>query len=292
LSGSTLLQSTLDALASWPVYALTAVGFVVIYRATRVFNFATGALLLLGAYATYDFTVRLALPTPVALVLVFIALGLLGAVLYLVALRPMTGQPTFALIIVTRGLSIIATGLAGVVWGYSPLHVPAPKLGPALSLGSARLAMFDVVSVFVAAIIIVALGLFFRYTPIGLQMRATAESPTLASRRGVSVQVVYTAAWMLAAIVSAGAGVILAYRAGAAPALADIGLRAFPAALIGGFDSLAGAVIGALIISLASTYAANIWSSEVEDLVVFGLMLVVLIVRPYGLLGTREVLRV
>jgi branched-chain amino acid transport system permease protein len=135
-------------------------------------------------------------------------------------------------------------------------------------------------------------GLFFRFTPIGLQMRATAESPTLAGRRGVSVQTVYTLAWVLAAVVSGVGGIILAYRSGAGPALADVGLRAFPAALIGGFDSLTGAVIGALIIALAQTYAANIWSSEVTDVVVFGLMLVVLIVRPYGLLGTKEVLRV
>jgi branched-chain amino acid transport system permease protein len=292
MSANEFLQSTVNGIALWPVYALTAAGFVIIYRSTLVFNFAQGALLLLGAYATYELVVRAGLPPGVALVLVVVALAFVGALTYLVILKPMTGQPVFAVIIVTMGLSIVATGVAGVVWGFSALNVPAPHLGSGVTIGSARISGLDLVSVIGAAAILGALGLFFRFTPVGLQMRATAESPTLASRRGISVQRVYTLAWALAAAVSGVGGAILAFRAGAGPTISDIGLRAFPAALIGGFDSLAGAVVGALIISLAQTYAATLWSSEVQDLVIFGLMLGVLILRPYGLFGTREVLRV
>jgi branched-chain amino acid transport system permease protein len=292
MSASQFLQSTVNGFALWPVYALTAAGFVIIYRATLVFNFAQGALLLLGAYGVYQLRVKAGISIWPTLILVIIGMAALGALTYLLVLKPMTGQPVFALIIVTMGLSIVATGLAGVIWGFSGLFVPSPHIGAALKIGSARISALNATEILVAAGILAGLGAFFQFTPIGLQMRATAESPTLASRRGVSVQRVYTFSWALAAAISAVAGAILAFGSGATPTISDVGLTAFPAALIGGFDSLLGAVIGGLIVALAQTYAATLWSPAVEDMVVFGLMLVVLIIRPFGLFGTKEVLRV
>jgi branched-chain amino acid transport system permease protein len=292
VSASQFLQSTVDGVGLWPVYALTAAGFVIIYRATLVFNFAQGALLLLSAYGVYQLRVKVGIAIGPTLILVIVGMAALGALTYLLVLKPMTGQPVFALIIVTMGLSIVATGIAGVIWGFSGLFVPSPHIGAALHIGSARISALNVTEVLVSGGILAALGAFFKFTPIGLQMRATAESPTLASRRGVSVQRVYTLSWALAAAVSAVAGAILVFGSGATPTISNVGLTAFPAALIGGFDSLLGAVIGGLIVALAQNYAATLWSPAVENMVVFALMLVVLIVRPYGLFGTKEVLRV
>jgi branched-chain amino acid transport system permease protein len=205
----------------------------------------------------------------------------------------MTGQPVFAQVIVTMGISVAVLGIVAVYWGFAPLPLAAPFDGPPVHIGGTVVNQFNLVSTVFTVVVISAVALFFEYTPVGLQMRAAAESATLASRRGVNLQKVYLLAWVLAGAVAGLAGVLIAFRSnGATPILEAVGLRAFPAALIGGFESLKGAALGALFVGLAQTYATLLWGANVQDAVVFGLMLVFLMMRPYGLFGTREVLRV
>ncbi len=287
-----LLQATADGITLAPVYILAAIGFVIIFRATAVFNFAQGSLMMLGGYAVYELSTKHGLPAAAGMALAAVLIALLGGATYLIVLKPLTGQPVFAQIIVTMALAIVAAGPAGVFWGFSTLPIQSPSLGGPMRIGTVRVAAFDAWALVVTIGVTVGLALFFRYAGLGLYMRATAESPNLASRRGVSIQRIYTLAWVLAGATAGLAGTIVAFRTGAGPSIANVGLLAFPAALIGGFDSLLGAVVGGVLIALARTYVGTLWGPQVEDVVVFGLMLAVLLVRPYGLFGTPEIQRV
>lgn len=287
------LQATSDGVSLAAIYSLAAASFVVVYRATNVFNFAQGAFMLLGGYLTFEIVDRFGVSTPVAVVVSLLLMGLIGAGCYQAVLRPMTGQPVFAMIIVTMGISIIVVGLVGVVWGYSPRTLPDVLGDGQIALvGGARISYLNAASVGVSLSAVVGLMAFFRFAPLGLRMRAAAESPVLASRRLINVERVNMLAWALGAVLACLAGALLAMRVGIAPSMQSVGLRAFPVALIGGFDSLRGALIGGLIVALLQTYAAILWGAQVQDLVVFGSMLVILLIRPYGIFGTREVLRV
>ncbi len=286
------IEATGSALALAPVYMLTAAGFVIVYRATQVFNFAQGAMMLLGAYFLQELAVESGLPLGVALVGAVIGMALVGALIYILTLKPLTGKDTFGLIIVTMGISIVVTGLAAIKWGFAPTSIPSPSPDIDITIGAFRLSGFDVSAIAISLLALIALGLFFRFASTGIQMRAVAESPILASRRGVSVQKIYIVTWMLAGAFAALAGAIVAFRSGAGPSIAGVGLLAFPAALIGGFDSLLGAVIGGLIVALAQTYAVLFLGAGVQEVVVFALMLAVLLVRPFGLFGGKVIERV
>jgi len=289
---SDFVHATSSALGLAPIYILTATGFVIVYRATQVFNFAQGALMMLGAYFTYQATEKMGLALVPAIILTVLAMAVVGALIYQLTLRPLTGHGTFGLIIVTMGVSILLTGIVAAKWGFTALALSAPEPALGIHSGSFNLGGFDVGSIILTAVVLGALAAFFQYAPIGIQMRATAESPKLASQRGISVQRIYTITWMLAGAAAALAGAIVSFRTGASPTVAAIGLLAFPAALIGGFDSLRGAIVGGLIVALAQAYAAQIWGTEIQEAVVYALMLVVLMIRPYGLFGSPEVLRV
>jgi branched-chain amino acid transport system permease protein len=290
VSLSDFVEATGNGIALAPIYILTAAGFVIVYRATQVFNFAQGALMLIGAYFVYEAAESLGLP--LALPVAVAGMAVVGALIYILTLKPLTGHGTFGLIIVTMGVSIVLTGLAAVKWGFTPLNLNAPDPNLGIEIGDFRLSGFATATVIVTAVVLAGFAVLFRYTAIGMQMRAVAESPVLASRRGISVEKIYIVTWALAGALAAIGGAIVAFRSGAAPSVAAVGLVAFPAALIGGFDSLLGAVVGGLIVALLQTYAVFLWGADVQNVVVFGLMLAVLLIRPYGLFGTREVQRV
>jgi branched-chain amino acid transport system permease protein len=292
VSLSDFVEATGNGIALAPIYILTAAGFVIVYRATQVFNFAQGALMLIGAYFVYEAAESLGLPLALALPVAVAGMAVVGALIYILTLKPLTGHGTFGLIIVTMGVSIVLTGLAAVKWGFTPLNLNAPDPNLGIEIGDFRLSGFATATVIVTAVVLAGFAVLFRYTAIGMQMRAVAESPVLASRRGISVEKIYIVTWALAGALAAIGGAIVAFRSGAAPSVAAVGLVAFPAALIGGFDSLLGAVVGGLIVALLQTYAVFLWGADVQNVVVFGLMLAVLLIRPYGLFGTREVQRV
>jgi branched-chain amino acid transport system permease protein len=292
MSLSDFIEATGNGISLAPVYVLTAAGFVIVYRATQVFNFAQGAFMLLGAYFTYEALVSLSLPLGIALLVAVTAMALVGAAVYGVTLKPLTGHGTFGLIIVTMGVSIVLTGIAAVKWGFTPKSVPAPSPALGIKIGDFRMSGWSVATVIGTVAVLLVLTGVFRFTVIGRQMRAVAESPLLASRRGISVQRVYVVTWMLAGATAAIAGALVAFRSGAAPSIAAVGLVAFPAALIGGFDSLLGAVVGGVIVALLQTYAVLAWGADIQNAIVFAAMLVVLLIRPYGLFGTKEVQRV
>ncbi len=294
------LQLLVQGVALGAVYGLVALGFVVVYKASEVINFAHGELLLLGAYLVYAFRVEAGLPFAAA---VPVAIGLMAAVgwgIERTMLRRMVGRPTFAVVMITIGLAIILRQLVTAVAGYEDKAIGDPWGASRVSLGDVQVNVVSLVTVAAIAAIVAAFFAFFRATKAGVAMRAAAFDQEAALAVGIPVRAVYAWSWMIAAATATVAGVFLAaFPATLHPALGFVAFRAFPAAIVGGLDSPGGAVVGGLLIGvtevLVQGYQPQIapWlGNNVHVVAAYVLMILVLMVRPYGLFGTREVERV
>lgn len=297
---SVFLTNVFAGLALGSTYALVALGFVVIYKSTGVINFAQGGLLALGAYLGYTFSNNLAVAFAVAIVLACLAAAVVGASVERLVLRRMVGQPPFAVIMITIGLLFVIEPLITAIWGFDNLPVDNPWNIQTVEAGGLVLGVRDLWTIGLTAAVVAAFFVFFRYTSFGLAMRATAFDPEAALAQGISARRVYAVSWAIAAALAALAGITLAAGPGGlSPSIGFIALAAFPAMILGGLDSPAGAVLGGLIIGLAEAltrgYQDQLFSwagSNVSVIVPYLLMIVILLIRPYGLLGTKEVRRI
>jgi branched-chain amino acid transport system permease protein len=285
------MQFWINVLVLASTYALLAAGYVLIYRASRVINLAHGELMMLAAYLL--FTLARALPGGSAVVIpatVLAAAGL-GVLLYYLLIRPMAGRPLFSAVLLTVALGIVLQGLVVLVWTPRAQY-PAAALG--LSAQSYPLPVGGVLSSFDAAIVVVCLAvfgglaLFFRWSRLGLQMRAAAENPLLVAQRGLDFHRLFALAWGLAIGSAAIAGILYALSNRLEGAMAVLGLKAFPVALVGGMGSLAGVIPGALLVALAETAAIQYVDPLLSNVAPFLVLLVALLVRPWGLFGTPE----
>jgi branched-chain amino acid transport system permease protein len=286
------------------VYALIALGFAIIYKASGVINFAQGELLLVGAYVAATGMASWHLSFPVALLLgiaVAVAIGLLFERL---VLRRMIGRPVFSILMITIGLDVLLRTAVSVRLGATPYLTAATPFGTTsqVRIGSVTFNDIDLTIIAVTVVCCAALYVLFRYTRYGLAMRATALDQEAALAIGIDVRTVYALAWGVAGAVAAIGGVLLAARAGSGAfdiTLGQTALLAFPAIILGGLDSIPGAAVGGVLIGL--TYGLSVgyehfyshWLgvgfSSVAPYVV---MIIVLLIRPYGLFGTRKVERV
>ena len=270
-------ELTLAGLANGMIYALIAIGFIIIYKATDVINFAQGPLLLLGAYLGYAF-LSLGLPVWLGIGLALGVAALVGVAIARFALRPLIGEPVISMIMATVALSSILHALIQGIWGVRPRNFPLNVDRP--------------VVIGVAAVSLVALGWFFRRSREGLAMRAVADDQQAAMSVGVSLPRTLSIAWALASGAAALGGILLAGLVGVSQDITTIGLRVFPVVILGGLDSIVGAVIGGALIGLVEAYAGGYVGMGVQTLVPYALLLVVLMVRPYGLFGKRRMERV
>jgi branched-chain amino acid transport system permease protein len=296
---SELLQILLQGVALGAKLALVALGFVVIFKATGVINFAQGGLVLIGAYLTYNVSETWGVPFYVAVVVAMVGGALVGALVERVALRPMIGKPTFAAIMVTIGVLFVLEQVVTSIWGFDNLNLGDPWRSRTLHAGDVTLAVRDLWTIGLTAAALAAFFAFFRYSSTGVAMRASALDPEAALAQGISPGRVYTLAWAISGAVAALAGVTLASgSAQLAPGIGFVALAAFPAVILGGLDSPGGAVVGGILIGVSQTLTAR-YLNDVEWLgtnfhnaMPYILMIVVLLVRPYGLFGTKEVQRV
>jgi branched-chain amino acid transport system permease protein len=296
---SELLQILLQGVALGAKLALVALGFVVIFKATGVINFAQGGLVLIGAYLTYNVSETWGVPFYVAVVVAMAGGALVGAAVERVALRPMIGKPTFAAIMVTIGVLFVLEQVVTSIWGFDNLNLGDPWRSRTLRAGEVTLAVRDLWTIGLTAAALAAFFAFFRWSSTGVAMRASALDPEAALAQGISPGRVYTLAWAISGAVAALAGVTLASGTGQlAPGIGFVALAAFPAVILGGLDSPGGAVVGGVLIGVSQTLAAR-YLNDIEWLgtnfhnaMPYILMIVVLLVRPYGLFGTREVQRV
>lgn len=294
------IEFALAGLAQGFVYALVALGFVIIYKATEVINFAQGGLLTLGVYLVYNFTSGQSVPFPLAVVMSMIVTAGVALLFERLVLRRMLGNPVFAQVMVTIGLLFILQNLVIAIWGAEPLNLGDPWGISTISIGEVIIEVRDLWTAALAIGVLVVFFLFFRFSKLGLAMRATAVDQEAALAQGMSSRQVYMAAWGIAGATAAIAGVgVAAGATGVSPSVEFVALLAFPAIILGGIDSPLGAVIGGLVIGVTQSLTAGyqnelfpwLWAGF-DDVMPFIVMVLVLLVRPYGLFGTPEIKRV
>jgi branched-chain amino acid transport system permease protein len=271
------------------VYAIANVGFVLLYKGTGVPNFAQGGLLMLGAYvmSTSGLVGHSYWP---ALLLTCVIMGVIGALIYVFVMRWMLGTVEFEKVVLTFVVASAITQIIELIWGTSTRAVPVSS-SHQFMVGGGNVAVQSIESTAVILVVIVVLMVLLSRTLLGLRMRALAENESLAVYRGIRVHRLSAIAWIIAAICAAIAGVTYAEVSSVSLSMSDIGLLAFPAAVLGGLDSIGGTVVGALIIAavlnLSQYYLGGVWGVVVE----YGAMLVVLMVLPFGLFGSRSTRR-
>ena len=273
------------------IYALICCGYVLVYRVSRVLNLAHGELMLLGAYLLLA-TASLFGGHPVLALGAALVLSLcMGIAVYLLLMRRMTGEMVVAAVLVTIALGILLRGLVVLFWTDRLRH-PLEELGwqnGSLQLAEGvALSQVNLLTVLVAVAVYLGLFVFFRFTRWGVRMRAAGENPLLAAQRGIRLPVIYALAWGMAVFTGGATGMLLAADSGLETTLVIIGLKAFPAALVGGLDSLLGALIGAFIVATAEVLAIHYIDALVSDVVPFLVLLAMLMIRPWGLFGTKE----
>ncbi|NEE02359.1 branched-chain amino acid ABC transporter permease [Phytoactinopolyspora halotolerans] len=281
-------------------YALLAVGFVIIYRATGVINFAQPALMILGAYATSVLATGAGLPFPVAVLAAMAVLAAVGMATERVALRPMVGRQPFAAAMVTVGVLTVLFVVAHRLIGTQVRTVGDPWGLQRAELFGVSVAQVDLAKIVVSMVAIGAVGLFLARSRLGLAMRATSMDQEVALAQGVDVGRMFSLAWGISAALAALAGMLIGTSAGGFEAItALVALKALPVVIVGGLDSIKGAVYAGLLIGVAEALTrlyqpryAEWLGANVDVVVPYVIMIVVLVVRPYGLFGTREVERV
>jgi branched-chain amino acid transport system permease protein len=294
------LQLCFAGLALGSLYALVALGFVIIYKATGVINFAQGGLLLLGAYITYNVHNTWHVPFYASIPVAMILCGLVGAAIERTVLRRMVGQPVFAVIMVTIGLLFIIEQVVTGVWGFDRLVMHDPFGIRRLDAGNVILAVKDVWTIAFAAAVMIAFFAFFRYSRLGVAMRATAFDQEAAIANGISARRIFALSWAIAAAVATLAGVMLSSGgSGLSPDIEFVALLAFPAIILGGLDSPGGAVVGGIIMGLSQTLTAgyqpryaHFLGEGFSAVMPYVVMIMILMIKPYGLFGTKEVRRV
>ncbi len=273
------------------IYALIACGYVLIYRVSRVLNLAHGELMMLGAYLLLA-TASLFAGNPITAIAAALALSLVvGILVYVLLMRKMTGEMVLAAVLATVALGILIRGAVVLVWSAQQQY-PAQALSignPPIALpGDARISTCAAILVAVTAVVYGGLFLFLRFGRWGVRMRAAGQNPLLAAQRGINLHAIYALAWSLSTLTGAIAGMLIALDSGLTSTMVIIGLKAFPAALVGGLDSLAGALIGAVIVGAAEVLLIHHVDPLLSDVVPFLVLIAMLIVRPWGLFGTRE----
>lgn len=299
VTSTDLVTNTISGFALGCKYALIALGFVVVFRATGVINFANGSFVLVGAYVTYQFNQTWGINFYVSILLAMATGFMLGTLLNALILRRLVGEATFTVVMITIGLLFIMDNVITAIWGAANLNLNDPWTGSIVQLGEARVSHRDLWAMGFTAAVLTAFLLVFRYTNVGLAMRATALDPEAAQAQGIGARGVYRVTWGIAGLVAALAGVNFATGEGQLqPGIGLLALAAFPAMILGGMDSPLGAVIGGIIIGLVQSLTQLLAPEYLEflgrspELVApYIVMLIILMVRPYGLFGTKEVRR-
>jgi len=286
------MQLIVNIVVLTSIYALVSCGYVLIYRVSRVLNLAHGELMMVGAYlllVTAGYVTNPMVAIPLAAILSLT----MGALVYLLLMRRMTGESVLAAILTTIALGILLRGL--IVIFFSAAHqYPSVPLGLHSSsiqiLPGARISTLSLVLVLVTAAVYGSLFAALRLSRWGLRMRAAGQNPLLAAQRGINLHFIYALVWGIAMFTGSVAGMLISLDAGLDQTLVLIGLKAFPAALVGGLDSLLGALGGSLIVAAAEVLLIQYVNPLLADVVPFLILIAMLVLRPWGLFGTREAL--
>jgi len=290
------LQLVIQGLAVGSVYALVALGFVLIYKASSVINFAQGELLMVGAYICLALLTTYQVPFWAGFFLTMAFSVILALLIERLVLRPMIGEPAISIIMITIGLSLVLKSVVAAIWGTQIKVFPAIFPETPLKIGQIVVSQVYVYTFLASMVFLVLFAMFFKYSRMGIAMRATANSNQVALSMGISVKKVFAISWCVAAVVSAVGGILIGNINGVNSTLAGVGLKVFPAVILGGLDSIPGAVLGGLIIgileNLSGGYLDHFFGGGVKEVAPFVVLVVILMIKPYGLFGTEEIERV
>jgi branched-chain amino acid transport system permease protein len=287
---------TINGLMIGSMYALVALGFVLIYKATSVVNFAQGELVMFGGYLVAAMVSLYGLPLVIAIPALLGGMVVLGFIVERGVLRPLVGQNLIAVVMVTIGLAQVFQGLAAMVWGAQTINMPLPiRLEPYVIWG-VYISPINVVAAVISVVFLVAFAYFFRRSRMGIAMRAVANDQQAAMAVGINVRLIFALSWAIAGLAAGIGGVVWGNMLGVDTHLALVGLKVFPAVILGGLDSVPGAVVGGLLIgaieSVAAGYIDPYVGGGTKDFIPYVLMILVLMIRPYGFFGREIIERV
>lgn len=286
------VQQVIGGIALGCVYGLIALGFVLIYKATEVVNFAQGEIMMLGAFLSFTFIATLGLNYWFGFLLCVVSMAVLGAAMERLVVRPILGYPQFSIVMATIGLGLVIRSLVGIIWGTDDLRIETPFTGGVIQLGGLVLSQ-DSLSIIVAtALLCAVLYAFFRFTKIGIAMQATSQNMLAAYYMGIPVKRMFSLIWSLSAIVACCAGVLLAPITFIHANLGFLGIKAFPAAVLGGFGSIPGALAGGITIGIVESLSGFYLPEGFKDVAAYVVLLAVLLWRPQGLFGSNALKKV
>src|SRR5512145_1093616 len=290
-------QLVLNGLVIGSIYALVGLGFVIIYKSSSILNFAQGEFLMLGAYVCLAIVNTAKVPLFAAFALTLGFSALLGVLMERVLLRPMIGEPVISVIMLTLGLASVLKAVVQAIWGTDTR--PYPEIFPTspVQIGPLPVSQGYLYSLGSVLVLLALFSLFFKYRRAGIAMRATAFSQQVALSMGISVKRMFALAWSIAAVVSTVGGVLLGgVRGGVDGAFAFFGLKVIPVVILGGLDSVGGAIVGGFVMgileNLAGGYLDPVFGGGVKEVAPFVVLVLILMIRPYGLFGKRDVERV
>src|SRR5579885_2700232 len=268
-------QLALSGLSVGSIYAIVAVALAIPFKASRVLNFAQGELVTLGAYIALLLT-SCGIPYAVMVPGTLLIAAACGIALERLFIRPIIGAPEFTLVIATFAIGLIIRALIRIHWQDNVFFLPAPYAGPALAIGSLRVNPAYLVMIGTTAGLIALLALFFQRTRLGKAMRAVATDQTAARLMGIGVNMVFGSAWALSSAIGALAGLLLAPVIGVNPELGHVIIKGLVAAVIGGFGSLGGAVVGGLLLGMLETYAGAFFGAAFKEIIPFAILIALL----------------
>jgi branched-chain amino acid transport system permease protein len=279
------LQLVISGLANGCVYGLVALGFVMIYKATEAVNFAQGDFMMLGAFVTFGLTVNSVMPLPLwaAIPAALVIMGVLGFLLDIVLLRRIFGQSQVAVMILTIALGFVIRFIAGVIWGHEPHSLDTPLIGKNIRVAGLVLGLDELAVIVVTLVLTAALYFYFNRTRLGIAMQAASQNQLAAYYMGIPVKRINGLVWALAGIVAAIAGMLFASKGSIDPSTGLLGIKAFAAAVIGGFGSLPGALLGGLLVGVIEPFASRYVAAGYSQIAPYLVLLLVLILRPHGL---------
>jgi branched-chain amino acid transport system permease protein len=291
------LQLVVTGFSLGMIYALVAIGFVIILKCSDAFNIAQGHFVLIGGYLGYTFLIPLGLPLWAGILLSILVAIVMGLLIERLALRPLVGQPVLAVVMMTIALATVLEGLATLLWGgeYKTYHGVLPTLS--LNIGQISIPSESLIGLIVSIVSVALLLILFRYTKIGLAMRATAEDLQVVQSLGIRATTVYAVSWVIACIVGVIGGILLGGVSGVMIPLAEIGLKAFAVVLLGGVNSIGGAIVAGIILGILENVAAGyldplLPGGGLAQVFPFIVMIIVLVFRPHGLFGLETIERI
>jgi branched-chain amino acid transport system permease protein len=286
------VQLTVSGLSNGAILSLAALGFVLIYKASGVINFAQGQFLLVGAYVVWALTVDAGLHWALAVAGAIGVAIVLGLLVERLILRPLVGEPTISVIMVTIGLAQVLGAVVQIIWGTTPRAFPDFIPSDAVSIAGARVGENRLWALGLTVVALVAFAVFFQRSRYGIAMRAVADDQQAALTMGISVRRTFALAWALAGVSAVVGGMLVANLVGVSGNVSDFGLLVFPVVILGGLDSVPGAVVGGAIIGLLTAYIGGYVGGGLDSVIPYLALVAILLVKPYGLFGQVRIERV